>query len=65
MNTHGFNHSGPEFLEKIQPLLDATPMGSRIGEPEECAFAVGFLCEEKAKWMTGVCLSVNGGFFMT
>jgi NAD(P)-dependent dehydrogenase (short-subunit alcohol dehydrogenase family) len=63
-NTFGFNHAGPAFQEKIQPLLDATPAGSRMGEPEEMAHAVGFLCEEKSRWISGVCLGVNGGFFM-
>ncbi|KAH8816698.1 hypothetical protein F5884DRAFT_664020 [Xylogone sp. PMI_703] len=64
-NTHGFNHSGPEFLEKIKPILDATPAGARLGEPEEVAHAIGFLCEEKSRWITGVCLGTNGGFYMT
>jgi 3-oxoacyl-[acyl-carrier protein] reductase len=64
-DTSGFNHSTPEFLAKLQPLLDATPAGSRMGTPEEAAHAIGFLCEEKSRWITGVCLGTNGGFFMT
>ncbi|KAN0093463.1 short chain dehydrogenase [Hyaloscypha variabilis] len=64
-DTSGFNHSTPEFLAKLQPLLNATPAGSRMGTPEEAAHAIGFLCEEKSRWITGVCLGSNGGFFMT
>ena len=62
--TDGFNQSDPAFLTKIQPMLDATPMGSRMGKPEECAWAIAFLCEERSRWITGACLSVNGGFLM-
>jgi NAD(P)-dependent dehydrogenase (short-subunit alcohol dehydrogenase family) len=40
-------------------------MGSRMGEPEEMAHAVAFLCEPKSGWITGVCLGTNGGFSMT
>ncbi len=63
-NTYGFNHAGDKFRATLQPLLDATPAGARMAEPSEIANVVGFLCEEKAGWVTGVCLGVNGGFFM-
>ena len=63
-NTSGFNHSGPGFLAKLQPLLDATPMGARTAEPREIAYAIAFFCEPRAGWITGACLPVNGGFFM-
>jgi NAD(P)-dependent dehydrogenase (short-subunit alcohol dehydrogenase family) len=35
-----------------------------MGTPEEVAHAIGFLCEEKSRWISGVCLGVNGGYFM-
>ncbi|OAP56475.1 hypothetical protein AYL99_09654 [Fonsecaea erecta] len=63
-NTAGFTQSGPEFLENVQPLLDATPMGPRMAEPSEIAYAIAFLCEDKSSWITGACLPVNGGFSM-
>jgi NAD(P)-dependent dehydrogenase (short-subunit alcohol dehydrogenase family) len=63
-NTHGFNHSGDDFRAQLQPLLDATPAGGRMGEPEEIAYAVGFLCEPSARWVTGVCMGVNGGYHL-
>jgi NAD(P)-dependent dehydrogenase (short-subunit alcohol dehydrogenase family) len=52
-------------MKNIQPLLDNTPVAPRMAEPEEIAAAVGFLCEPRANWITGVCLGVNGGFFMS
>ncbi|OQV01810.1 hypothetical protein CLAIMM_07101 [Cladophialophora immunda] len=63
-NTAGFTQSGPNFLENIQPLLEATPMGPRMAEPSEIAYAIAFLCEERSGWITGACLPVNGGFSM-
>lgn len=42
-------------------VLDRTPL-ARIGEPEEVAFAVAFLCMPAASYITGQCLAVDGGF---
>jgi 3-oxoacyl-[acyl-carrier protein] reductase len=33
----------------------------RIGEPEDVAWAITFLCSEQARWLTGVVLPVDGG----
>ena len=44
-------------LDKLLPLV---PVG-RIGTPEEVAAAVTFLCSERASYITGQVLSVNGG----
>jgi tropinone reductase I len=42
-------------------VIERTPMG-RIGEPEEVAGAVSFLCMPAASYITGQCLVVDGGF---
>lgn len=42
-------------------VLDRTPMG-RVGEPEEVAGAVAFLCMPRAGYITGQYLAVDGGF---
>jgi Tropinone reductase 1 len=42
-------------------VLDRTPMG-RIGEVEECAPAIAFLCMPASSYITGHCLTVDGGF---
>lgn len=44
-----------------QVLADETPMGV-LGTPEDVAAAVRFLVGEKARFITGQVLSVNGGF---
>ncbi len=47
-----------DYLDEV---LLRTPMG-RIGEPDEVAAAVAFLCLPAAAWITGQCLAVDGGF---
>lgn len=42
-------------------LIERTPMG-RIGKPEDVANAVAFLGSEKANWITGTTLFVDGGW---
>ena len=39
----------------------AIPMG-RLGEPEELAALVAFLVSEKASYITGTCIQVDGGW---
>lgn len=48
----------PDYLDEV---LLRTPMG-RIGEPEEVAAAVAFLCLPAASYITGECIAVDGGF---
>jgi 3-oxoacyl-[acyl-carrier protein] reductase len=47
----------PDWYDSI---LAAIPFG-RLGTPEEVANAVVFLASEKASWITGTCLVVDGG----
>jgi NAD(P)-dependent dehydrogenase (short-subunit alcohol dehydrogenase family) len=44
-----------------QHLMNFAPLG-RIGEPEDIANAVIWLCSSKASFVTGVALPVDGGF---
>ncbi len=48
----------PDYRKEV---LDRTPMG-RIGEVEECARAIAFLCMPASSYITGQCLAVDGGF---
>ncbi len=43
--------------------LKSVPMG-RMAEPEEIAEAVAFLASDRAAYITGTVLSVNGGLYM-
>ena len=47
-----------EYLDEV---LDRTPL-RRIGEPEEVAAAIAFLCLPAASYITGQVLAVDGGF---
>jgi 3-oxoacyl-[acyl-carrier protein] reductase len=44
-------------------MLDNTPLG-RLGDPEDVAGAVRFLCSEEAAFITGAVLLVDGGLGM-
>lgn len=43
-----------------QKVLSRTPMG-RMGDPEDIGWAAVYLCSPAAKFVTGVCLPIDGG----
>jgi 3-oxoacyl-[acyl-carrier protein] reductase len=49
--------------EATKAMLDATPLG-RLGDAEDVAGAVRFLCADEARFVTGVVLLVDGGLGM-
>lgn len=51
----------PENLQA--EMIKQIPLG-RIGKPEEVADAIAFLASERAAYITGQVLSVNGGMYM-
>ena len=48
----------PEYYEEV---IARTPM-RRVGEAEEVAAAVAFLCLPASSYVTGECIAVDGGF---
>jgi len=46
-----------EYFGSRRPL----PAG-RFGEPEDTAALVALLCSERAAWITGTCIDVDGGW---
>lgn len=47
--------------QTLQELAEETPLG-RLGTPEDIAQAASFLCSDRAGFITGQVLGVNGGF---
>ena len=50
--------ANPDYLEEI---IAHTPMG-RVGEPEEVAAVIAFLCLPASSYVTGDTIAVDGGF---
>jgi 3-oxoacyl-[acyl-carrier protein] reductase len=64
------NAVAPGFIETdmtkdlpMDTLLSQIPLG-RIGQPEEVAGVVEFLCSDAATYITGQVIGVNGGMYM-
>ncbi len=50
--------------EKVrEKILSEIPLG-RLARPDEIAWAIGFLAEERSAYITGINLSINGGMHM-
>ena len=47
--------------ETIKSIIDNTPLG-RIGTPKDVANLVDFLISEKANFITGQIITIDGGF---
>ena len=47
--------------ENAKKMLESTFPLRRIGEPEDIAGAVAYLCSDDAKWITGTIMMVDGG----
>lgn len=62
--TEGFAAAGEDAMKILQPTIDITPCGNRMGESSEIAFAVASLCEEQASWICGTHLVVAGGLYV-
>ena len=50
--------ANPDYLDEV---LAHTPMG-RVGEPEEVAAVIAFLCLPASSYVTGETVAVDGGF---
>ena len=61
VDTPLIHDSSGELYDYIQPLIASHPIG-RIAQPEEIADAVVWLASEKASYVTGVALPIDGGY---
>jgi acetoacetyl-CoA reductase len=50
--------------EVRQQIVAQVPMG-RMGNPDEVAYLVGVLCDDRAAYITGANYELNGGLFMS
>ncbi|MBL7007683.1 MAG: SDR family oxidoreductase [Planctomycetes bacterium] len=57
INRHSLTALGERGLAE---LVAKHPLG--LGEPEDAAAAIWFLCSDDSRWITGVDLSVDGGY---
>jgi enoyl-[acyl-carrier protein] reductase III len=51
----------PNYSEVVETLVQRTPAG-RLGQPDDLASVVAFLCSEESDWIRGQTLVVDGGF---
>jgi len=56
----GYSYNKNKNTVKYKNIIDSTPMG-KIGEPEDVANTVEFLCSEKSNYINGSCITVDGG----
>jgi NAD(P)-dependent dehydrogenase (short-subunit alcohol dehydrogenase family) len=61
VDTPLIHDSSGDLYDYIKPLIASHPIG-RIAQPEEIADAVVFLASEKASYITGVALPIDGGY---
>jgi NAD(P)-dependent dehydrogenase (short-subunit alcohol dehydrogenase family) len=62
--TEGFQAAGEEMMKVLSPLIEKTPVGNRMAETGEIAYAVLMLSLPRASWLNGVHLVASGGLFI-
>ncbi|MDC0707751.1 SDR family NAD(P)-dependent oxidoreductase [Stigmatella sp. ncwal1] len=53
--------AGLQTEAMMREFLNRTPLGKPLGEPEDVAKVVSFLCSDLASWVTGETIAVDGG----
>ncbi len=56
----GWDVVNSEHPEELAKYLESLPMG-RMGNPKEIANLVTFLCSDKASYINGSCVAIDGG----
>ncbi|MCC6575351.1 MAG: glucose 1-dehydrogenase [Planctomycetes bacterium] len=61
---HRVTNAVPDYAAFLERSKTTHPLG-RHGEPADVAGAIAFLASSDASWITGECMKVDGGRFMT
>ena len=61
---HTTAHAVPDYPAFLERGRTTHPLG-RVGQPEEIAALALFLLSEEAGWVTGTCVSIDGGRALT
>lgn len=61
---HRITNAVPDYAAFLERSKTTHPLG-RHGEPADVAGAIAFLASPDASWITGECMKVDGGRFMT
>jgi NAD(P)-dependent dehydrogenase (short-subunit alcohol dehydrogenase family) len=59
--TGGVQQYGPKVWQELQDFWMGRQSIPRLGQPEDVADVVGFLCGREGRWITGSKISANGG----
>ncbi|CVL07391.1 related to 3-oxoacyl-[acyl-carrier-protein] reductase [Fusarium mangiferae] len=59
--TGGVQQYGPKVWQELQDFWIVKQTVPRLGQPEDVADVVGFLCSREGRWITGSKISANGG----
>ena len=51
--------------EKYKEVIISKIPSARLGEPEDIANAVYYMCSDDAGWVTGEVLTIDGGFLLS
>lgn len=61
VGTETFCAAPASVREQLRPMIEQTPSAPRLATPQEVAWAMAMLCEERANWINGVYIPVAGG----
>ena len=65
VDTDMYRAAGEVHLARMTKENQKTPAAPRAGTPEDIADIVCFLCEERARWITGDTICANGGMLFS
>ncbi len=61
INTSALDHLGPSMQKQKEAYIERCPL-HRLGEPEDMARVVSFLCSDDAGWIVGQTIVADGGY---